>query len=116
MEETKKEQGTETAEEALLRFMAEKHPNDDIAMDKMLAFLNGTQTDDDALETLYCGVNYAQAVEQATHEGYIRGKNEQIELARKELHNVFPCDEGESCLDEPDLPLLRHMRRSVWDD
>ena len=69
------------------------------------------------LELLYQGANCEAAVEKARDEAYLRGRNEAVELEQARRH-AMPADDGGGITqeEEPDLPLLQYIRRSVWDD
>ena len=64
--------------------------------------------------TISVGLRHEADVAQARQEGYVEGRNEQIEVRRRSFDTVNPRDDG-GIEEDPDLPLLRHIRRSVWD-
>ena len=98
-------------EEAVLKFLAANHPDDEAALDEITALLGG---DNDALvATLFRGVRYERDVSAADADGYLRGRNEAVERKRQELDEL-PKDDG-GVPNDYDLPLLRSIRRSVWD-
>ena len=90
-------------EEAVLKYLADNHPDDDQALDEMMQLLQGES--DKLVEAVYKGLRYARDVDAASADGYLRGRNEAVER---------PKDDGGAPTDY-DLPLLRNIRRSVWD-
>lgn len=104
----------ETAGDAVLRYLAATHPDDEDSLEKMTRLLEAGSGSADLLDTLYRGLHADEAAEEAAKTGYLRGRNEAVEMKRKESFAAFPSDDG----GEPDdngIPLLRNIRRSVWD-
>lgn len=68
-----------------------------------------------ALELLQKGMGYDEAVANADKEGYLRGKNEKIELVKN--HRFNSLDELPSIEDPLSETTIfpRYDRRSVWD-
>ena len=97
-------------EEAVLKYLADNHP-DDQALDEMMQLLQGES--DKLVEAVYKGLRYARDVDAASADGYLRGRNEAVEQKRNALQER-PKDDGGAPTDY-DLPLLRNIRRSVWD-
>ena len=91
-------------EDAVLKYLAENHPDDENALSEMTALL----------DAVYRGIRSEQNAKDAENAGYLRGKNEAIEMRRAEIHSVLPADDSEDFADSS-IPLLRHIRRSVWD-
>ena len=89
-------------EEAVLKYLADNHPDDDQALDEMMQLLQGES--DKLVAAVYKGLRYARDVDAASADGYLRGRNEAVEQK----------DDGGAPTDY-DLPLLRNIRRSVWD-
>ncbi len=103
--------------DAILRFLADNHPDDEAALEQMTATLGQMEgiTDNRLLELVYKGVNYEKSLEEAGNKAYVKGRNEAIELESRKRTLTVGDDNGGGD-DEPDLPLLRHIRKSVWDD
>lgn len=105
------------AADAVLQFLASRHPDDEPALERMLRVLEGvTGAGDELMELVYRGLSRDEDVAAARHDGYIAGRNEQIEMARHMQAAAYPKDDGGAPDDTADLPLLRNIRRSVWDD
>lgn len=98
-------------EEAVLKYLADNHPDDDQALDEMMQLLQGES--DKLVEAVYKGLRYARDVDAASADGYLRGRNEAVEQKRN-AQQERPKDDGGVPTDY-DLPLLRNIRRSVWD-
>lgn len=98
-------------EEAVLKYLADNHPDDDQALDEMMQLLQGES--DKLVAAVYKGLRYARDVDAASADGYLRGRNEAVEQKRN-AHQERPKDDGGAPTDY-DLPLLRNIRRSVWD-
>ena len=98
-------------EEAVLKFLADNNPDDEAALEDMVRTLQGELPG--LVEVVYKGLHYDSDVEKADADGYLRGRNEAVEQKRQEEHGL-PRDDGGSPTDY-DLPLLRSIRRSVWD-
>lgn len=96
-------------EEAVLKYLAD--PDDDHALDEMMQLLQGES--DKLVEAVYKGLRYARDVDAASADGYLRGRNEAVEQKRN-AQQERPKDDGGTPTDY-DLPLLRNIRRSVWD-
>lgn len=105
-------------EEAVLAFLAKHYPGDERSLDTLTSLLSevGGLDDERLLDALYKGVNHSRDVEAAREEGRIAGRNEKIELEMQADHAMDPVDDGGMDDGCDDLPLLRHIRRSVWDD
>lgn len=102
--------------DSVLEFLARRHPDDEQALDSLITLLAGGIEDEMLMEAVYKGANYERDVAAAREQGRIAGRNEKIELEKQVKAVSVIADDGgvEACNDE--LPLLRHMRRSVWDD
>lgn len=98
-------------EEAVLKYLADNHPDDDHALDEMMQLLQGES--DKLVAAVYKGLRYARDVDAASADGYLRGRNEAVEQKRN-AQQERPKDDGGAPTDY-DLPLLRNIRRSVWD-
>ena len=98
-------------EEAVLKYLADNHPDDDQALDEMMQLLQGES--DKLVEAVYKGLRYARDVDAASADGYLRGRNEAVEQKRN-AQQERPKDDG-GAPTAYDLPLLRNIRRSVWD-
>ena len=96
-------------EEAVLKYLADNHPDDDQALDEMMQLLQGES--DKRVEAVYKGLRYARDVDAASADGYLRGRNEAVEQKRN-AQQERPKDGAPT---DYDLPLLRNIRRSVWD-
>lgn len=101
-------------EDAVLKYLAENHPDDENALSEMTALLDGATDSQALLDAVYRGIRSEQNAKDAENAGYLRGKNEAIEMRRAEIHSVLPADDSEDFADSS-IPLLRHIRRSVWD-
>lgn len=97
-------------EEAVLKYLADNHP-DDQALEEMMQLLQGES--DKLVAAVYKGLRYARDVDAASADGYLRGRNEAVEQKRN-AQQERPKDDGGAPTDY-DLPLLRNIRRSVWD-
>lgn len=97
-------------EEAVLKYLADNHPDDDQALDEIMQLLQGES--DKLVEAVYKGLRYARDVDAASADGYLRGRNEAVEQKRN-AQQERPKDGGAPT--DYDLPLLRNIRRSVWD-
>lgn len=98
-------------EEAVLKFLADNHPDDEAALDEMTALLGGDR--EALISALYKSVSYDRDVAAADAAGYLRGRNEAVEQKRQKQYER-PKDDG-GVPNDYDLPLLRSIRRSVWD-
>lgn len=98
-------------EEAVLKYLADNHPDDDKALDEMMQLLQGES--DKLVAAVYKGLRYARDVDAASADGYLRGRNEAVEQKRN-AQQERPKDDGGAPTDY-DLPLLRNIRCSVWD-
>lgn len=80
-----------------------------------IAELMRRHAEEAALEVLQKGEKYDEAVANADKEGYLRGKNEKIELVKN--HRLTSLDEPANTEDETQEPAVfpRYSRRSVWD-
>lgn len=106
-------------EESVLQFLAEEHPDDETALEELSKILTGAESvaDRRVIELVYKGSRYEKDLESARKSGYVAGRNEKIELEKQIIAETLPVDDGglpETA--DSDLPLLRHIRRSVWDD
>ena len=110
--------GGAAMEESVLAFLARHYPGDEKSLETLTSLLSevGGLDDERLLDALYKGVNYTRDVEAAREEGCIAGRNEKIELEMQADHAMDPVDDGGMDDGCDDLPLLRHIRRSVWDD
>lgn len=102
--------------DSVLAFLAKSHPDDESSLDDMIALLGEVKGLDDErlLEAVYRGAVYERDVAAAREQGRIDGRNEKIELEM--CRKTAPADDGGAEQEPDDLPLLRHIRRSVWDD
>ena len=57
-------------EEAVLKYLADNHPDDDQALDEMMQLLQGES--DKLVEAVYKGLRYARDVDAASADGYLR--------------------------------------------
>ena len=102
-----------TADDAVLQFLAEEHPADEGALEELTVLLSEGTDSRRLIATLYAGLRHDADVEAADGAGYLRGKNEVIERERLAESRRMPHDDGGH--PAGDIPLLRHIRRSVWD-
>ena len=102
-----------TADDAVLQFLAEEHPADEGALEELTGLLSEGTDSRRLIATLYAGLRHDSDVEAADGAGYLRGKNEAIERERLAESRRMPHDDGGH--PAGDIPLLRHIRRSVWD-
>ena len=102
-----------TADDAVLQFLAEEHPADEGALEELTGLLSEGTDSRRLIATLYAGLRHDSDVEAADVAGYLRGKNEAIERERLAESRRMPHDDGGH--PAGDIPLLRHIRRSVWD-
>ena len=110
------EEKKEAAENCIIRFLSERHADDEHALDVMTEKLSGMgEIADDTLELFYQGINYQRDLETAKSESYLRGKNEKIECIIKEQNESMPVDDG-GLPEQDDSIILRHIRPSIWDD
>lgn len=115
MEEQKMEKTQPAVDDRVLQFLAERHAEAEDVLDSMVEAVGGVpEVTDNLLELVYRGLRHEADVAQARQEGYVEGRNEQIEVRRRSFDTVNPRDDG-GIAEDPDLPLLRHIRRSVWD-
>ena len=108
-----------TVEESVLQFLAEEHPDDEGALSELTEIFDKARgiADRNLIELAYKGMRYDADMAAARNSGYVDGRNETIELERQALADALPKDDGGLPETEADdLPLLRHIRRSVWDD
>lgn len=105
-------------EDQVLQFLAENHPDDEQSLDELTTLLSEATgvTDSRIMELAYKGSRYQRDIDNARQEGYLKGRNENIEMETRRRSASIPSDDGGLPDEAPDLPLLRHMRRSVWDD
>ena len=78
-------------EEAVLKYLADNHPDDDKALDEMMQLLQGES--DKLVEAVYKGLRYARDVDAASADGYLRGRNEAVEQKRN-AQQERPKDDG----------------------
>lgn len=78
-------------EEAVLKYLADNHPDDDQALDEMMQLLQGES--DKLVEAVYKGLRYARDVDAASADGYLRGRNEAVEQKRN-AQQERPKDDG----------------------
>ncbi len=110
------EEKNEVAENCIIRFLTERHADDEHALDIMTKKLAGWgEIPDDTLELFYQDINYNRDLETARNESYLKGKNEKIECIIKEQNESMPVDDG-GLPEQEDSLTLRHLRPSVWDD
>ena len=57
-------------EEAVLKYLADNHPDDDQALDEMMQLLQGES--DKLVEAVYKGLRYVRDVDAASADGYLR--------------------------------------------
>ena len=102
--------GGAAMEESVLAFLARHYPGDEKSLETLTSLLSevGGLDDERLLDAVYKGVNYTRDVEA--------GRNEKIELEMHSNPVIDPVDDGGMDDGCDDLPLLRHIRRSVWDD
>lgn len=68
-----------------------------------------------AMDLLQKGVSYDEAVANADKEGYLRGKNEKIELITKHRMPQLDNEPGDDLGETSQCPFPRYGKRSVWD-
>ena len=100
-------------DDAVLKFLAANHPDDEAALDEITRLLNA-ENREALIEAVYKGIRADAAVAAADEGGYLRGRNEAVEMRRQETAPDRPKDDG-GASETTDLPLLRNIRRSVWD-
>ena len=101
-------------EDAVLRYLAANHPDDEAALTQLTALLEGDHTDDAFLDTLFKGMRLDEMMAKAEAEAYLRGKNDGIATQRRLLDTEPSSDTAPD--DNTDSPaILRFMRHSVWD-
>lgn len=101
-----------SVDEAVLKYLADNHPDDEAALEQITQLLGG-EVGERLIAAVYDGLHYAGDVAAADAAGYLRGRNEAVEQKRRE-QDMYPKDDG-GVPDDYDLPLLRTIRRSVWD-
>lgn len=62
------------------------------------------------------GNNYENAILDAEQKGYVRGKNEKIELIKQEGTRIFHSNSFKDNSSQRYTSILENSRRSVWDD
>lgn len=100
--------------DAVLKYLAESHPEDEDALEVMTDLLGGGHECRKLLDAVYDGLRLERAVDEADKAGYLRGRNEAVEMKRRELYAFEAADDG-GVPEDDDVPLLRNIRRSVWD-
>lgn len=106
----------EATENCIIRFLSERHADDENALNIMTEKLTGLgEIPDDTLELFYQGINYDRDLASARNESYLKGKNEKIECILKEQNESMPVDDG-GLPEQDDSIILRHIRPSIWDD
>ena len=68
-------------EDAVLKYLAENHPDDENALSEMTALLDSATDSQALLDAVYRGTRSEQNAKDAENAGYLRGKNEAIEMA-----------------------------------
>lgn len=111
-EKTEQQQAANAVDEAVLQYLADHHPDDEAALGQITQLLGG-EVGEQLIAAVYDGLRYANDVAAADAAGYLRGRNEAVAQKRRE-QDVYPKDDGGVPADY-DLPLLRTIRRSVWD-
>lgn len=103
-------------EDAVLKYFADSHPDDTESFESVVGLLQGFDRvpKADLLQAVYKGLKYDADVEAARHEGYVSGANESIDKEKRRLQPL-PIDDGGVKASADDLPLLSHVRRSVWE-
>ena len=96
-------------EEAVLKYLADNHPDDDQALDEMMQLLQGES--DKLVEAVYKGLRYARDVDAASADGYLRGRNEAVEQKRN-AQQERPKDDGGAPTDY-DLPCGTESRQTT---
>ena len=81
-----------------------------LAQVKQLLPPGTTTVSDDLLKALVLAVRHDEDVSNAEAQGYVRGRNENIEAQCGFDH---PHGDDDVCVDEVNFP--RYARRSVWD-
>ena len=80
-----------------------------------IAEIMSEQAESAAMDLLSKGIGYDEAVANADKEGYIRGRNEKIEL--KKGHRMSQLDEEPASEKETSGMLFpRYEKRSVWEN
>lgn len=90
-------------EEAVLKYLADNHPDDDQALDEMMQLLQGES--DKLVEAVYKGLRYARDVDAASADGYLRGRNEAVEQKRNAQQERPKDDGGASRFQKVQLPV-----------
>ena len=90
-------------EEAVLKYLADNHPDDDKALDEMMQLLQGES--DKLVEAVYKGLRYARDVDAASADGYLRGRNEAVEQKRNAQQERPKDDGGASRFQKVQLPV-----------
>lgn len=79
-----------------------------------IAEIMNKRAEETAMDLISKGLGYDEAVANADKEGYIRGRNEKIEL--KKGHRMPQLDEGSAPENEsPGVLFPRYEKRSVWE-
>lgn len=99
-------------EERVLEFLAGRHPADEASLEGLTRVLCD---DGEMMETLYRGLHLEERIAAAEGAAYLRGRNDVIEEFRNVRGPLPPVKEGGKTEQSDFIPLLRNMRRSVWD-
>lgn len=102
-------------EDRVLQYLATHHPEDEKALTALIDALVGTREPSEAvIDSMYKGMRYDVDVAAARSDGYRDGRNAQID-ERLSAEPELPHDDGGLERESDDLPLLRHISKSVWD-
>ncbi len=100
--------------ENVLKYLADNHPDDEDALEEITRLLAGGTDSESVIAALYKGIRHDCDVKAADESGYLRGRNEAVAQERQKSFGNRPKDDG-GAPEAYDLPLLRTIRRSVWD-
>lgn len=102
-------------EDRVLQYLATHHPEDEKALTALIDALVGAREPSEAvIDRVYKGLRYDVDVAAARSEGFRDGRNAQID-ERLSAEPKLPRDDGGLEHEPDDLPLLRHISKSVWD-
>lgn len=102
-------------EDAWLRYLADRHPDDEASLETMSRLMGAEGDEGELLDVIYKGLHAEENVRKAEEAAYLKGRNENIEMRRLEQAGREPTDDGGRPEQESDLLFLSHLRQSVWD-
>ncbi len=100
--------------DSVLKYLAANHPDDEEALEEITRLLASGTDSEEVIAALYKGIRYDSDLKAADDSGYLRGRNEAVTQERQKSFGNRPKDDG-GAPEAYDLPLLRSIRRSVWD-